>query len=222
MNFRVPTTNENMIGGNYSFAPIANANGTAFYSANGIHNNYGNLIHALKNAHYKYMEFETIELFYAFDELYFFPKIGKVKNLTYIYNILVNHLTIYPLNLIHLGFGWYIKGIQIFESQPTDNEILVFCEQIRLKNIFLNLNRSNFVHSSIGVFIKNPECFLPRLNILGTFLMPKCPCFHEVTEDFNNGLYSEDKLYWCPICSKHYHKSQIKFEHITNILEEIK
>lgn len=184
-----------------------------------------NLIQFLKNSNYINWESELFKFFYGQNTLYIFPKMEKTQNLIYLNHILINNLTSYPLNSIIYDSQqnvWYIQNFPLSQNSPSDNEIINFCEEMRNKNLFLNLNRSNFLYNNTGIFIKNPDCFLIRPFLYGKYFTPLCPIFHQVVEDFVNGINSEDKLYWCPICSKHYHKSQIKFEHITNILEEIK
>lgn len=180
------------------------------------------LIQRLENFNYKFWESELLEFYCGQNDLYIFPKIGKFKNPAYINSILSNHICTSPLNVEILNSYWRISGINFFGGQPTDKEIICFCEQMRAKNIFLNLDKSNFINTSMGIFIKNPDCFLIRPNISGIYFFPKCPEFHNVTEDFTNGLFSEDKIYFCPSCNRYYHKSAIKFDLIKHIIEEIK
>lgn len=183
------------------------------------------LIQNLKNMNYTNWESELFKFYYGENRLYIFPKMDKVRNLNYLSQILMTHLTTSPLNCINYLSQenvWVINGFQTSDTTPSNNEIIQFCEQMRSKNIFLNLNTNNFIYTPIGIFIKNPDCFLIRPFLYGSFFFPKCPCFHPVCEDFPNGIHSEDKLYWCPTCGRHYHQSEIDFSQIKKIIEEIK
>ena len=183
------------------------------------------LIQNLKSLNFTNWESETFKFYYGQNKLYIFPKMDKVRNLNYLNQILMTNLTTTPLNCITClpqENAWAINGFQILDAPPSDNEIIQFCEQMKGKNIFLDLNKSNFIHTPIGIFIKNPDCFLVRPILHGSFLFPKCPCFHDVCEDFPNGIYSEDKLYWCPMCNRHYHQSEIDFSLIKQFIEEVK
>lgn len=184
-----------------------------------------NLIQFLKNSNYINWESELFKFFYGQNTLYIFPKMEKIQNLIYLNHILINNLTLYPLNSIIYDSQqnvWYIQNFSLCENSPSDNEIINFCEQMRNKNLFLNLNRSNFLYTNIGIFIKNPDCFLMRPFLYGKYFTPLCPIFHQVVEDFVNGIHSEDKLYWCPSCQRHYHKSEINFTQIKQIIKGVK
>ncbi|MGL5349599.1 MAG: hypothetical protein ACRDA0_03415 [Cetobacterium sp.] len=210
--------NYNMVQNNTMIQPMLGGSGL-------VNNNNSSLIQSLKNLNYTNWESELFKFYYGQTKLFIFPKMDKIRNLNYLSQILTTHLTTIPLNCITClpqENAWVINGFQIFNAPPSDNEIIQFCHQMKEKNIFLDLNKSNFIYTPIGIFIKNPDCFLPRPILHNSFLFPKCPCLHHVLEDFLNGIHSEDKLYWCPTCGRHYHQSEIDFSHIKQFIEEVK
>lgn len=203
---------------------VMNNAGMAYNYNLQISQNTFNLVQMLKQNNFNYWESDKFDFYYGQNSLYIFPKLEKVKNLNFAFQLIATNLTIFPLNnitSINGCLGFFVGGIQIFDAPPSNIEIITFCELMKSKNIFLDLKSSNFINTSMGILIKNPDCFLPRLNIYNILIAPKCPAFHYVVEDFNNGINSDDRLYWCPHCQKHYHKSAINFSHILQLIKEV-
>lgn len=184
------------------------------------------IVERLKSMNAKYWSTKDFEFYYLDDQnqLYIFQIKDSFKTFKTAKIFISNSLTINPPNIVdlHNGIGVVITNFKILNEFCDDVKIIEFCEHMKSKMIFTSLGRDNFRLTNYGVFIKNTDIILPKIPYLSQIVSGKCLSFHEIQQDFRGGLYSEDKLFYCPTCQKHYRKDEVNLSLLENILLEVK